>query len=316
MRRREFLKLSGPLLVAGRAGADVRKRLEGVFPILQTPFTEEDRLDLAVLEREAQFLERTGVQGMVWPQLASEYATLSMEERFAGAEALVRAGRRLRPAIVIGVQGRDAGEARKFARHAAKLGPDAIIALPPQGATNHEQIAAYYAAIGRECGLPLFVQTVGEMSVGFVIEMARAVPSLRYVKDEAGRTLPRISEYRATAKDLIAGVFTGGHGRTFLDELARGSSGTMPACGFADLYAQTWDLWRAGKREEAFERFGKAAVLIHQVQAYGLPALKYLLQLRGVFRNVRCRQKGEPLDDAARRSLEESLKLAGKYLHA
>src|SRR5215472_14947853 len=67
------LALAGPRL----ARPDGAKRLEGVFPIMQTPFTGADRLDTETLAREVEFLDRCGVHGVVWPQLASEYFDLT-----------------------------------------------------------------------------------------------------------------------------------------------------------------------------------------------------------------------------------------------
>ena len=57
---------------------------------MQTPFTDSGALDVDTLVHEAQWLHRIGVQGMTWPQLASEYATLTYDERTAGGEAIVR----------------------------------------------------------------------------------------------------------------------------------------------------------------------------------------------------------------------------------
>src|SRR5580658_2203592 len=77
--RREFITtasaagssiLLSNLLSTGAAGAQGR-RFEGIFPIMQTPFTDTGALDIPTLEREARFLRRIGVQGMTWPQGAS-----------------------------------------------------------------------------------------------------------------------------------------------------------------------------------------------------------------------------------------------------
>ena len=51
------------------------KPLRGIFAIAQTPFTESNQLDLNVLAREVEFIDRGGVHGFVWPQMASEYST-------------------------------------------------------------------------------------------------------------------------------------------------------------------------------------------------------------------------------------------------
>src|SRR5262245_17124497 len=203
--RRDFLKAAA-FGVASTGWAASSKELRGIFPIMQTPFTDSDKLDTEVLAREVKFLDKCGVHGVVWPQLASEWSTLEPDERIAGAEAVMSAARGARCAVVLGVQGPDLDAARRYARQAEKLRPDAVIALPPREAGNLDRVAEYYRGIARECYLPLFVQTIGAMSVEFVVRMKKDIPTLRFVKDEAGHTLSRISEYRRVAPDIV--IFT------------------------------------------------------------------------------------------------------------
>src|SRR6266852_2806629 len=311
--RRDFLKASAFGLAAARLGAG-SKELRGIFPIMQTPFSGSDKLDTEVLAKEVKCLDKCGAHGVVWPQLASEWSTLEPDERSAGAETIMAAAKRARCAVVLGVQGPDLEAARRYARQAEKLGPDAIIALPPRDSGNLDRVAEYYRGIARECGLPLFVQTIGDMSVEFVVRMRKDIPTLRFVKDEAGHTLSRISEYRRVAPDLV--VFTGGHGKTMADELARGGSGTMPAAPFADLYVQLWNYWQAGKHEEAMEDLSRISLLVNQFAAYGMPSMKYILHLRGVFPNWRCRGKADDphFDAEAQRSIRETYEFAHKLL--
>jgi len=119
------------------------KTLRGVFPILQTPFTVSDELDLDALRRQAIFLDRCGAHGMVWPQFASEFQSLRRQERLAGAEVIASAGRKLRAAVVIGVQAPDLATALAYTRHAEKLGADALIALPPLAEQDPGRILSY-----------------------------------------------------------------------------------------------------------------------------------------------------------------------------
>jgi len=311
--RRDFLRAAAFSFAAAKLGASP-KPMRGIFPIMQTPYADSGRVDDEVLSKEVKFLDKIGVHGVVWPQLAGEWSTIEPDERLAGAEAVMAAAKGGRCAVVLGVQGPDAEAARRYARQAEKLGPDAIIALPPREAGNLDHVADYYRAIAKECGLPLFVQTVGDMSIEFVLRMRKDIPTLRFVKDEAGHTLSRISEYRRVAPDLV--VFTGGHGKTMADELARGASGTMPAAPFADLYVQLWNYWQAGKHEKAMEDLSRISLLVNQVSAYGLPSLKYMLYLRGVFPNWRCRGKAEDphFDAEAQRSIKETYEFAHKLL--
>ena len=106
--RREFLPaLAGTALAQPREARPLR----GIFIILATPYTQKKEVDYEDLAREVEFLERCGVQGMVWPQLASEYAQLGVEERMRGMETLAKAARGKRAALVLGVQGPNTGQA-------------------------------------------------------------------------------------------------------------------------------------------------------------------------------------------------------------
>ena len=86
------------------------------------------------------------------------------------------------------------------------------------------------------------------MSVELIVRMFKEIPTLRYAKDEAGRSpLGRIGPLREQTSDKLK-VFTGNHGRTLIDEMQRGSSGSMPAARSQTSTRGVWDLWHAGRR--------------------------------------------------------------------
>lgn len=319
--RRELLAALLGGVAASRGWGAEDRAFRGIFPIVATPYREDGAVDLETLAEEVRFLDRAGVHGIVWPQLASEYALLQFEERIAGAEAIVSAARGLRPKVVIGVQAGDTPTAVRYAEHAKSIGPDAIIALPPRKGGQNEfdldAVAEYYRAVAEAGGLPMFMQSIGNMSVEYVSQLVREIPNLRFVKDEAGHTLTRLTEFRNLPEDGRPVAFTGGHGRTLLEEMARGSSGTMPAASWVDLYVRVWDLWHAGNRQEARDMFAKTLLLIAKAQAHGLPALSYVLHLRGVFPNWRVRNpQARPLDDHAKEALRQTLAYVEPYLRA
>lgn len=304
-----------------RALAADAAEFRGIYPIVATPYDDAGEVDLQTLAEEVRFLDRAGVHGIVWPQLASEYALLTFEERIAGAEAIVKASKGLRPKVVIGVQAADTAAAVRYAEHAKSIGPDAIIALPPRKGRQTEfdldAVARYYAAVAEAGGLPMFMQAIGNMSVEFVARMVREIPNLHFVKDEAGHTLTRLTEFaELPGPDRPVG-FTGGHGRTLVEEMARGSAGTMPAASWVDLYVKVWDLWHAGDRSDAIDMFSKALLLIAKATAHGLPALAYVLHLRGVFPNWKVRTpSARKLDRHAREQIEATLEFVRPYLTA
>ncbi|MBM3813722.1 MAG: dihydrodipicolinate synthase family protein [Acidimicrobiia bacterium] len=305
------------LLSLAASAAPGNKPLRGIFPIMQSPFTADDKLDLPILAKQVHFLERCGVHGMVWPQLASEYYNLTKDERLAGMETILAAGKSTRPALVIGVQADDSSAAVEYSKLATKLGADALIALPPREEKDWNKITLYYREIGAASPLPLFIQAIGNVTVQGIIDLSKAIPTLRYIKDEAGPVLSRLTEIRSKAPAL--NPFTGGHSKTLLDEMIRGSAGTMPASAWADLHVAAWDAFHSGDRARAANLCAKSLLLISTVDAYGMPAVKYFLHLRGLFPTYHLRRdtsRNNALDDHAKRYLAELFALLKPHLRA
>jgi len=261
--RRQFI---GALTAAAAAMAVPRiaraqaakRRLAGVFPIGFTPVNAQNEIYFEGLAAQVQFCRRGGVHGLAWPQNASGWTTLTEEQRMRGAESLITAARGGATAIVIGVQSRtaDFSETRRYAEQAEKLGADAIISLPPTGVTAASDILHYYQELGKVTSLPLFAQAVGDFSVDLVVEIFNAVPTFRYLKDEAGKPLERVAEIRKRTDDQMK-CFAGSGVMTMITEMERGFAGHCPYVSLADLYASAYDLFHAGKVREAFDQFGR-----------------------------------------------------------
>ena len=79
-----------------------------------------------------------------------------------------------------------------------------------------------------------------------------------------------------------------------------------------------WKAWKAGKKDEAEDIFGKTLLLIMDAQTYGVAGQKYILQLRGVFPNSKCRREDSkvPLDDQAKKAIERTVNYAKRWFHS
>jgi dihydrodipicolinate synthase/N-acetylneuraminate lyase len=308
--RRQFLQLlaAGAMGLAAPGGVlraaptSGPKPLHGIFPIALTPFTEDNQLDLEALAAEVRFIDRGRVHGFVWPQLASEWSTLTERERFEGMDVIASTGKPLRPAVVLGVQGPDVAAAVRYAKHAETLGADAIISLPPSEESDPQAVLEYYQEVGKATTLPLFVQAVGKMSVELILDIYRTVPTMRYVKDEAGDPLTHIGPLRERSADQIK-VFSGAHGRKLLEEMPRGFSGTMPAASFADLYAATWDLWHEGKKEVAAAMHARTLKAVDEMLRYGSEGMKYVVCLSMSCAFAECSRRAASAQGEVRASL-------------
>jgi dihydrodipicolinate synthase/N-acetylneuraminate lyase len=244
-----------PQLVTAQTSA---RRLAGIFPIGFTPVNAQNQIDYEGLAAQVKFCRRGGVHGLAWPQIASGWTTLTEEERMHGAETLVSAARGGATAIVIGVQSRtaDFNETERYARQAEKLGADAIICIAPPGVTDASQLLPYYQRLGKVTALPLFAQTGGDFSVDLVVEMFNTIPTFRYVKDEAGDPLERVTEIRRRTNNQLQ-CFSGKGVTTMITEMERGFVGHCPFVSLADLYASAYDSYHAGRLRDAFDQFGR-----------------------------------------------------------
>jgi 4-hydroxy-tetrahydrodipicolinate synthase len=283
MDRRHFLTMPAAAMLAPDASA---KAWEGIFVIMQTPFLETLEIDEESLAKESDFLVRCRVHGVVWPAGAGETKSISNRERMRYSEIVVKAVKG-RTTVLIGVHGANKFEAMDYARHAEKIGADGIHALGPTDDTSDQQILAdYFESISSVSKLPMCIQVSNAgMTTDFLLKMADRIPSLRILKLEAGNVPHEVSKVvRERKRPLIPS--TGGGAMNLINEMERGSGGTMAGAGFADIQTEVWDLFHAGKKKEAqglFAKFLPAAVLERRT-TYVLQ--KEILRRRGIFKTV------------------------------
>ena len=145
------------------------------------------------------------------------------------------------------------------------------------GQVTLETVADYYRGIAAAIRLPVFIQNSGgewgpALPTSFVIQLARENPQLAYIKEEIAPVPHRLREYKSSG--VMKGIFSGSGGKNLLNELARGSSGTMPACEFVDVDAQIYSLAAAGKWAEARALFQKLLPMIILEETYGVAFCK------------------------------------------
>jgi dihydrodipicolinate synthase/N-acetylneuraminate lyase len=299
--RRTFLQTAGllgigaslmPSMLEAQAadvkGADLKtpsgKPLRGLYPIIQTPFTPDDKLNTDALAAEVKWLNKGRVAGLIWPGWAGSWATMSDAERIAGTEAILAAGKGGKTSIVIEVQNNawDTPTAVRYAKHAAAHGADAIGAIPLNNGWNRpdQEILDYYKAIAAATDLPLIVQTRGTVSVDLMVQMYQQIPTMKATKDEVGDTLARAKELIQRTDDKLAvWAAGGGTGANLWQALPVGIVGLCPTQQYAELLQQVMELYWAGKKSAAFNMFA-----LVQTFASTIPgATGYMMEARGVF---------------------------------
>ena len=270
------------------------KAMRGALMILSTPYTEAGEVDYEDLAKEVAFCDRCGVQGVVWRQNSSEQRYLSVEERVRGFEVLAEANRGRNMVLVLGVQAEDTAGMLQYAKVAESLSPDGMIAIPPTSANSLAEIRAYYAALCEVTDRPIFVQTSGgpdvELTIDFLVQLARDFPQCGYIKEEYGRVHERMLALQAYQPDPIKRIFGATLGRGWLYEMRIGTDGVMTGGAmYGDVYARLWQLHQEGRQEELRECYSK--LLLIQNLDNLIPGVRlYVMQKRGVFKTTKSRR--------------------------
>ena len=295
------------------------RRHRGLFAIPVTPFTDQGELDEASLRRLIAFCVEAGAHGIVTPVNASEFTTLSADERRRvtriAVEETERAGRAAREAgggrvpVVIGVGARTSPEAVSFAKLAEDAGAAAVIAMPAfDPPLDARGIYDFYAALAGAVRLPVYIQNhepIGAgpgprpgtpMSPELMAQLCRELDGVRYIKEESLNTGYKITRTLELAGEHCWGIMGGKAGRYILDEFRRGACGTMPACESADVHAQLWNALDAGDERAARHIFKELLPLLNYEAAFGTAVYKEVLYRRRIIASPYQRLPGLTLD--------------------
>ena len=184
---------------ANRTVEQADNPVRGPYPLLVTPWTEDAKLDTEVLAKEAEYVNGCGAGGIIWPTAGEVLKNLSDAEFEAGLRALAtRAVEKGFAARITAVcPGKDSAAALARVKLAQRLSDEtgakmAILARPPDDATNQTMIAAHYRALARVTKLPVIIQTYNaqkhtpQPDVRLLAQLAGEFPAVYgYVKEES-----------------------------------------------------------------------------------------------------------------------------------
>jgi 4-hydroxy-tetrahydrodipicolinate synthase len=276
------------------------------------PFDAAGRIDTEILQDEVEFMIEAGVHG-VGIALASEVPMLTETERDLALRTVVSQVRHRVPVVMnTGAPGTDL--AVYYSQRAEDLGAQAVMVLPPTGATPQETIR-YYQQIAGRIRIPIIIQDAAHAQVS-PLQAAQLLGSAErdwYLKVETPPTAPRVAEARAVSEGRL-GVFGGAGGVSFLQELRRGAQGTMPGSAIPDVFVRVWDLFQSGQVDKAETVLAQCATLLKLLCQEGgilFYLYKEVLRLRGVFTNTVVRKPAAEPDEIAYRELRREVELLG-----
>ncbi|MDA9764415.1 dihydrodipicolinate synthase family protein [Opitutales bacterium] len=266
-------------------------KLKGILPVLPTPFDDEGKVDVAAMERVTQFCIEAGASALVFPGVASEYDHLSPEEQQLLLKAISQVNDNRLPIICGGGSGGPEIIGANI-RKAHELGVvAAMVLIPKQYSGDVEGALAFIqSVIELAPGVDIILQNapapVGAgMEATELSQIVAACPAIRYVKEEALPSGPRISAIQNAAPDHLVGVIGGGGARYLIDEMNRGALGAMPAAEITDLHVKMWDAYHSGDESGARQLYQQTLPLLIIQFLYRMRLTKYVLTRRGIFNN-------------------------------
>jgi 4-hydroxy-tetrahydrodipicolinate synthase len=273
----------------------------GIMPVVVTPFTQSGELDEESLRRAVRFCLEAGAAGIVGPANASEFSTLSDQERRRWIEIAVGETAGQVP-VVASITSGHALLAVELGRFAQERGADAVMSMPPH--VLHPDAAGchqYYKALAEALDIPICVQNYNlpmgtPMSAEVLARLCRELEGVDYIKEE---TLPeprQISRTLEAAGGACKGVLGGQGGLYLLDEYRRGACGNMPGCHTADVLVNIWKKLEAGDQTGARGLFNQVLPLMNYERLYGVAVYKAVLHRRGLIATTVQRAPGGGLD--------------------
>lgn len=275
--------------------------LSGVLPILPTIFSGKGEIDEAGTRRVLDYIVASGARGVVFPGLASEYDTLSRDERLHMTRLIGEwlAGR---VPFIVGASAVSTDDAIAFAVAGSRSGAAAAMILTPKVfADDAAGMRDFYRDVHSGSGIDIMLQNApAPMGIGLslekVAELARAIDGIRYVKEEAPPSGQRITRLMDLAGDSLLAVFGGAGSRYLIDELVRGAKGTMPACEITELHVAMYDRFHRGDEDGARDLFERTLPLLSMQAIFRWRLTKAVLQRRGLIANTFVRAPGPELD--------------------
>ena len=227
---------------------------KGSIVALITPMREDGAFDEQAYARFIDWQIAQGTEAIVPAGTTGESPTLTHAEHMRAVEVAVEAAARRVP-VIAGAGSNSTAEAVALARHAHKVGADAVMVVTPYyNKPSQEGLYRHYTAVADAADLPLIIYNIPSRSVidMSVETMARLAQHRRIVgvKDATANLTRPLHTRRACGAGFVQ---LSGEDHTVVSFLAAGGDGCISVTAnlAPRLCADLHEAWREGRVEDA-----------------------------------------------------------------
>lgn len=242
---------------------------DGVHAVLFALFDAQEALDHGAMKAQVDYCVETGCHGITVLGLATEVLKITFAERCALIETTARANGGRLP-LSVAIAGNSVAEQVALAACAEAASADWLILQPPMvGNYGADVYLDFFARVATSTALPVAVQNAPQylgraLSGEDLVRLKQRAPNLAAVKaEDAALGLARIIEITGESLTVVGGR----GGLEMTDALRVGCKGFVLAPDIAPVAAHIFNLWLAGRREEAEAMYAAA-----------LPAATFVMQ--------------------------------------
>lgn len=230
--------------------------LEGIYPAMLTPFTEDRQINEPVLREMVEFMITKGLHGLFPVSSCGESIHLSHEEKCRLMDIVVDQAEGRVP-VTPGVPATTADEAISLAHHARKIGCAAVVASAPYYyKATKPMLEQFFVRVARESNIPVILYNIPLFSQPLpydVVGRLACLPNVVGMKDSSGSIVDFL-HYKDSARESGGEIaMLTGREEGLLASLHMGGKGCMTATSgiMPEVMTGIYGAFQAGEYEAA-----------------------------------------------------------------
>lgn len=286
------------------------ENIQGVIPILPTPFTEQGEVDEVSFRHVIDAAIADGVQGLAMFGLASEFLKLSDAEKVRLTKILIEHTAKRVP-VIISITHYSLDIARCEAAEAMRLGADALMVIPPfLMAPQAAAVLNHIATLAADTRAPIIVQyapiqTGASLTAESFAALHAKYSNISHIKVDLVPSGPMLHQLQSLTNGGLKSI-VGYMGLHLPEDVKSGAVGVMPTVSVSRIFVQLFQLLQTEPEEGRRLHVRLLPLLNFMMQSVEMLVAieKTILKRAGLLTSAYCRSPRWTLDASHLEELE------------